>query len=215
MSEIIDAVKRGDFADVARLLDADRSLLRASENGVPVILLAVYHGKKEIARLFVDRGAELTFAEAIAVGEVERAREMLDAEPALLDSRSPDGYPALGLAVFFGQREFARELIARGADVNQPADNTQRVAPVHAAAAAGDHETLALLLERGADANARQSSDFTPMHTAGSRGDRAMAELLMRFGAERLPVASDGTTPADVAASRGHDAFATWLRGLT
>ena len=215
MSEIIDAVKRGDDAEVARLLDADRSLLRASENGVPAILLAVYHGKKEIAQLFVDRGAQLSFAEAIAVGEVERARRQLAADATLLDSRSPDGFPALGLAIFFGQPEFARELIERGADVNQPADNAQRVAPVHAAAAVGDHETLALLLERGADANARQSSDFTPMHTAGSRGDRAMAELLMRYQAERLPVASDGSTPADVAASRGHHEFADWLRALT
>ena len=215
MSEIIEAVKRGDAAEVARLLDSDRSLLRASENGVSAILLAVYHGKKEIARLFIDRGAELTFHDAIAAGEIERARRMLDDDPSLLDSRSTDGYPALGLAIFFGQREFAKELIARGADVNQQAQNAQRVAPLHAAAAVRDHEIVQMLLERGADANARQQSDYTPMHTAAGRGDRVMAELLLRFGAEKHPVGSDGLTPADVAAGHSQNEIATWLRGLT
>jgi ankyrin repeat protein len=128
---------------------------------------------------------------------------MLDDDPHLLYSSSDDGFPALGLAIFFRHPEIARFLVDRGADVNEPAQNPQKVAPVHAAAAAQDRETMRLLLERGADVNARQQMDYTPLHGAASRGDLEMAKLLIEHGADANARASDGMTPADVAAKYG------------
>ena len=98
-------------------------------------------------------------------------KEMLAEDPQLLHSRTPDGFPAAGLAIFFRHGELARWLIEQGADVNAAADNAMKVAPVHAAAAACDRETMALLLARGADPNAKQQVDYTPLHGAASRGD--------------------------------------------
>ena len=215
MSEIIEAVKRGDGEAVARLLDADPELLRASEKNISAVMLALYHGKPEMARLFVERGAELTFHEACALGDGERVRAMLTADPSLLNSKSPDGFPAIGLPIFFRQPDVARYLIEQGADVSAPADNPMRVAPVHAAAAACDRETLSMLLERGADANAKQQLDYTPMHTAASRGDIETAKLLLRFGGDPNSLGADGQTPADVATSHSQPAFAEWIRSVT
>lgn len=215
MSEIIEAVKRGDAEAVERLLDADPKLLRASEKNISAIMLALYHGQPAIARLFVERGAELTFHEACALGDGERVMAMLAADPSLLNSKSPDGFPAIGLPIFFRQPDVARYLIEQGADVSAPADNPMRVAPVHAAAAACDRETLLMLLERGADANAKQQLDYTPMHTAASRGDIETAKLLLRFGASPNSLGADGQTPGDVATSHSHPAFAEWIRSVT
>lgn len=215
MSELIEAVKRGDGAAVERLLDADPSLVHESENGASAVLLAIYYGKPEIVRLFLARGRELTFPEACAVGDTDLVQRMLARDPSLLQSRSPDGFPSLGLAIFFRHSELARYLIAQGADVNAAAQNAQRVAPVHAAAAVQDHEILRMLLERGADANARQQSNFTPMHTAASRGDIEMAKLLLRFGARADDRTEGGETPADVALGHGHPEFGEWLRSVT
>jgi ankyrin repeat protein len=215
MQDFFDAIKAGDAAKAGALLDVDPSLLDERDGNVSPILLALYHGKADLARSFVERGATLSFPEACAVGDLARVRALLDSDPSLLDARSDDGYPALGLAIFFRQPEVARLLIERGADVNAAADNAMRVAPVHAAAGVCDHDTLRLLLERGADANAKQQQDYAPLHTAGARGDRTMAELLLAHGADRTARGSDGLGAAEVADKYGKAEFAAWLRSLT
>jgi uncharacterized protein len=211
MSTFTDAIKAGDAARVSALLDEDPALLRSSENDVTPILLAIYHGKRDIAQLLVDRGASVSFPEACALGDAARAKSMLARDPSLLHSRTADGYPAIGLPIFFGHPELARWLIEQGADVNAAADNAQRVAPVHAAAAVRDVDTMRMLLERGADPNAKQQMDYTALHGAASRGDIEMAKLLLAHGADRDAKGSDGMTPADVARKYGHPEFAEWI----
>ncbi len=210
--ELIDAVKGNDAARVAALLDEDRSLLSAKEGPTSAILLALYHGHPAIAQLFVDHGASLTFAEACALGDRERVRQLLEKDPSLLLSYSDDGFPATGLAIFFRHPELARELIKRGADVNAQARNPQRVAPVHAAATVCDRETMKLLLERGADPNARQQMGFTPFHSAASRGDIEMAKLLVAHGADPHARTDDGKNALDIAEKYDQPAFAEWFR---
>ena len=211
MSTFTEAIKTGDAAALAALIDQDPSQLEVAENGVTPILLAIYHGKTDIARLLVDRGAPVSFAEAVALGDADRVRTMLASDPQLLHSRSADGYPAAGLAIFFRHGELARELIELGADVNAAADNANCVAPVHAAAAVCDRETMRLLLERGADPNKKQQMDYTALHGAASRGDREMAQLLLDHGADRAARGSDGLTPADVARKYNKPEFAEWI----
>jgi ankyrin repeat protein len=211
MSELTDAIKAGDLTRVSALVAADPGLLGAAENGVTPVMLAIYHGKKDVAQLLVERGAPLSFGEACALGDAERVKTMLAADPQLLNSRTPDGYPPMPMAIFFGHGELARWLIAQGADVNAYAENANRVAPVHAAAAACDRETMRLLLEKGADPNARQVLDYTPLHGAGSRGDVEMAKLLLANGAQRDPRGADGKSVADVAREHSQSAFAEWI----
>ncbi len=211
MSDFTDAIQAGDVARLTSLLDENPALLRTPHNHVTPLLLALYHGKREVAQLLVERGAPVSFGEACALGNEERVKELLGADPSLLRSRSADGFPALGLAIFFGHGALARWLIEQGADVNAAAENPQRVAPVHAAAAVRDRETLRLLLERGADANAKQQMDYTPLHGAASRGDVEMAELLLAHGADANARTGDGMTPADVARKYGQETVATFL----
>jgi ankyrin repeat protein len=210
MSEWTDAIKGGDAAKVTELLDADPALLQSTENGATPVLLALYHGQADMARLLAGRG-ELSFAEACALGERSRVEALLDADPGLLDTRTPDGFPPVGLAIFFRQPEVARVLIERGADVNAPAANAQRVAPLHAAAAVQDRATAELLLAHGADPNVKQQLDYTPLHGAASRGDVELATLLLAHGAERDARGTDGLTPADIARKYGHPDFADWM----
>ncbi len=210
MSELTDAIKAGDATKVESLIEENPALLRENVNGATPVLFAVYQGQNDIARLLASRG-ELSFGEACALGDADRVRSLLAADPSLLRSRTADGFPAASLAIFFRHSELARWLIEQGADVNAAAENPQRVAPLHAAAAVRDRETVALLLERGADPNAKQQMDYTPLHGAASRGDIEMGELLLANGAQRDARASDGMTPADVARKYGQDAFAEWI----
>src|SRR5689334_22779588 len=209
MSEFTDAIKAGDSARVSALIDADPALLSAADNNITPLLLAIYNGKPDIARLLVERGAPVSFGEACALGDEARVKELLT--PQTLNARSADGFPPLGLAIFFGHGALARWLIEQGADVNAPAGNAQRVTPAHAAAAVCDRDTMRALLERGADPNARQQMDYTPLHGAASRGDVEMAKLLLAHGADRNAKATDGMTAADVARKYGKGEFADWM----
>lgn len=211
MADVSDAIKAGDAARVAALIDADPSLAKTPVGNITPLLLALYHGQAEIARLIADRAAPLSFAEACALGDADAARRMLDARAAVVDEPTADGFPPLGLAIFFRQPEVARLLIERGADVNAAAANPQRVAPLHAAAAVEDVETTRALLERGADPNARQQMEYTPLHGAASRGNVEIGTLLLERGADRDARGSDGLTPADIARKYGKPEFAEWI----
>jgi ankyrin repeat protein len=72
-----------------------------------------------------------------------------------------------------------------------------------------------LLLDRGADINARQAGGFTPLHGAAANGDRTMSELLVDRGADPSARNDEGRTPSELAATRGHAGLADWLAGLT
>lgn len=211
MSEFIDAIRAGDAARVESLLDGDPALIGETENGVTPLLLAVYHGKGDVARILAAR-APLSFAEACALGDADRAEALLAADPSLLHSRTPDGFPAFAVAIFFGQGALARRLIERGADVNLVATNAMRVAPVHAAAAARDYETMRMLLERGADPNARQQMDYTPLHDTAGRGDIELAKLLVQHGADPAVANEDGMTALDIALKNRHAEYAEWIQ---
>ncbi|MGN6185987.1 MAG: ankyrin repeat domain-containing protein [Thermoanaerobaculia bacterium] len=212
MSELTDAIKAGDVSRVNALLDADASAITASENGVTPLMFAIYHGKQDVAHAIAQRHPSLSFPEACALGDEARVKSMLASDASLLEQRSADGFPPLGLAIFFRHGALARWLIEQGADVNAAAENAQRVAPLHAAVAVCDRETAHMLLERGANVHAKQQMDYTPLHGAASRGDIDMAKMLISHGADLREHGSDGMTPADVAEKYGHP---EWLLGLT
>jgi uncharacterized protein len=203
--ELFNAIRENDTAAVAALLDEDPALLGASSRDITPVLFAVYYGHPEMAQLFVERGAQLSPPELAALGD----RRALDGD---LEAYSTDGFPLLGLAIFFRHPELAREMIERGADVNARARNAAGVMPVHAAATVRDLETMRLLLDRGADANARQQLGYTPLHSVGNNGDAAVADLLLARGADPAAKNDDGKTAADVAEERGHTELAERLR---
>ena len=215
VNELFDAIRNGDAESIASLIDAEPSLIASRQNGISPILFAVYNGHAELAQLLIGRGTEQgarpSFVEACALGDKESVLQMLDTDRALLDSFSDDGFPAVGLAVFFRHPDVARLLIERGADVNATAQNAFRVAPVHAAAATRDASIMQLLIDHGADVNARQQMGYTALHTAAQLGDRAMLDLLLAAGADPRAAGDDGKTPADLAAAHGHTAIAERL----
>ncbi|MEA2236015.1 MAG: uncharacterized protein QOC81_739 [Thermoanaerobaculia bacterium] len=208
---LFDAIRSGDADTIASLIDAEPSLIGSRQNETSPILFAVYNGHAELAQLFIEHGARPSFVEACALGDKESVRQMLDADPSLLDSFSDDGFPAVGLAVFFRNPDVARLLIERGANVNAAARNAFRVAPVHAAAATRDAAVMQLLIDHGADVNARQQLGYTALHTAAQLGDEAMLDILLAAGADPRAAGDDGKTPAELAAAHGHTALAERL----
>lgn len=86
--------------------------------------------------------------------------------------------------------------------------------PLHLAAFFADRATVDLLLDAGADPDARSANATanTPLHAAiAGRSDRAVVARLVEAGADVNARAGAGWTPLHLAASRGADELVEWL----
>jgi ankyrin repeat protein len=203
-SELVEAVKAGDVAAIRRQLSDEPELAAAHDgDGLSLVLLALFHQQRAAAEALVETGPELGVLEAAALGRADLLRELLAADPRRLQARTPDGFTPLGLAAFLGGPDAVRVVLEHGADANDDADNRFGVRPVHAAAAASDHESMRLLLEAGADPNVRQQGGFTPLHAAAHRDDVELARLLLAHGADPTRTTDDGRDAARIAADDG------------
>jgi len=214
-AEFIEAVKKGDAEAVERMLTGDPERISAKDaNGVSAILLAHYHGRAEVAKALLARRPVLDIFEAATVGDADRVRALATRDKALANAWSPDGFFPLGLAAFFKRPAVAKVLLENGADprmASKPAGFT----PLHSAVAddAGTDvkELVRMLLDAGADPNARSASGGTPLHTAGFTGSMPVTEMLLAAGADPEATDARGLTPLDHARDNSHPEVAAIL----
>lgn len=211
--EVLDAITQGDRERLEALL-AERPEAAAArgENGVSAVMLAVYHGRPEMAAaVLAARGEGADVFEAAALGLGERLAGLLDGDPGAVAARSPDGFTPLHLAAFFGRDEAAALLLARGADPGATAANPMRVQPLHSAVAGCHPALVARLLAAGAAPDARQEGGFTPLLGAAAAGRADLVDPLLAAGADPALTDDQGRTAADHARDRGHPELAARL----
>lgn len=126
-------------------------------------------------------------------------------EGADVNYQAPSGETALGLAVSGDFVLFTKELIAAGADVNKRNTSSGRT-PLIDAAINGNAEIVKMLLEAGADKNARvvlygQEVDENALTTAVNNGNSEIADILRRAGAEEITPAAPSAEAAQTAHS--------------
>jgi uncharacterized protein len=205
----LDAIRAGEKEQVLTMLAEKQDLaLTTTEGGVSVVMLAVYYGQWDLARAIAAGKHELSFHEAVTLGELDQVTRQVHAEPVLANQLSPDGYPPLGLAAFFGQMAAMDVLLANGADPNITANNQMRVTPLHSAVANSSSELAEAmaqrLMEHGAHPNVVQQGGWTPLHEVANRNMLKTAELLLSHGADPTIANDDGTTSIDLARQQGY-----------
>jgi ankyrin repeat protein len=212
MMQLFDAIRAGDLGAVTALVDGDASLVNLrNDQGIPVYAFALYNRKPEIAALLESRGAMLDIFTAAMAGKTALVEEMLAGNKSLVKLISADGWTALHLAAFFGHRDCAQALLNGGSEVNARSTNPMRNTPLHAGTAGRNAEVIKLLIDFGADVNARQHGGWTPLHAAAQSGDVEIAKLLLENGAE-IGIRADNNQGAfDLALTRGHQAIVDLL----
>ncbi|KPK86341.1 MAG: hypothetical protein AMJ81_01475 [Phycisphaerae bacterium SM23_33] len=201
-------------ADV-NAVDADR--------GTP-IASAAYQGWTDIVELLLDHGAELEPKDpraaplegAVRGGQAQvvklllargaKLKKGLLCELARASASTYGPHPALGCKPDFVGT--AKVLIAAGADVNALYEGNT---PLHLAADVHfgrkpDLELIGLLLDSGADVNAKGGQHRTPLHMAANSGNVTVAKLLLDAGAD--PFIEDD--PKSVFAVRPVDEAKKW-----
>ncbi|MCE7873811.1 ankyrin repeat domain-containing protein [bacterium CPR1] len=178
---------REDPGAVLADLRADASLLRLRDGSQETLLhLAARNGNGQLVEYLVSQGLDLEACSLL-------------------------GITPLMAACLQQNVETASALLRLGAD---PVGKSQD-SPLHIVAGCGRGlcspplgkadewlELARLLLERGAQVNARSINQWTPLHYAAEANNPGMITLLISRGAEPNAVDSDGNTPLHLAVLR-------------
>jgi ankyrin repeat protein len=129
----------------------------------------------------------------------------------------PEGDSILHVAAQFDSGPVIIErLIAKGADVNAKwpdLGGNRDATPLHVAAAKGRLGVARVLIEHGADVNAKTFLDgYSPLHFAVGNGHKEVAELLIAQAADVNAKSGTGATPLDLAMDNGKEELADLLR---
>jgi len=109
-----------------------------------------------------------------------------------------------------GDIKEAEKLLSSGADVNERwFDN---YTPLHFAAFyASQPNVAALLIEKGADVNAKDNYGRTPLYVAAWKGQVNFVTMLLKKGADPGIATNEGKTPLRIAQDSGHTTIAKIL----
>lgn len=207
---------RGIRSALARIRPREKQLNAHAAGGMTALMLAARENSLESVRILTEAGADL-------------------------NSTLQDGSTALLMAIFNTNFEVANFLLSQRADPNL-ADKDGK-APLFAAVEMRDWyttdtpgpainredalATIKVLLDRGADPNARLTGrppyrgganrmwltlqGATPFYRAASSDDVTLLRLLLAYGADPTITASDGSTPLMVATGAGYIPGNTYL----
>ena len=120
------------------------------------------------------------------------------------------GHTPLMQAALDGNTEIVRELLNRGADINQRDDNGRTA--LMFAVINGHYDTMKVLLEYGADVNAKSYIGGTALMGAALAGDLRMVQALLDQGADlHARLTETNASAMTLAASHGYDEIARRL----
>ena len=202
--DLFELIEAGDV-DAVRALLAQQPWLAAErdDEGVSPLLRARYRLDRGLVEAIRPHVEGLNVFEAAAFGDLDRLSELLAEDPDVLDAMSGDGFTPLHLAAFFGQEDAVRLLLARGASNDVVGTGWMQGTALHSATAAANPVIVRMLLDAGADPNARQRHGYTALHSAAANADLSSVEALLAAGAEVGATNDDGDTALTLAEKSG------------
>jgi hypothetical protein len=158
-------------------------------------------------------GGEPALVLAVREGSMRVFDVLLNYPGTKLETPAVNGNTALMMAAFKHNKPAVMALLAKGAAVNRPGWS-----PLHYAAASGDDEIAAILLQRGASIDSPSPPGtglFTPLMMAAREGHETTALMLIERGANPQLKNSEGLTAAQLAERAGKSRVAAAIKEHT
>lgn len=155
--KLIDAAKHGDAATVRSAILSGATPNCVDASGMAPLMWAAQEGHTEIVEQLLTARADPNFAD-------------------------DNGFTPLRQAIGEQHIEVAEKLILAGADVNHQCPTDGRSTALHIAAAFGLLDSIELLRQYGADANAKDDDGKTPYDLAIECGEDDAAQMLRSPG---------------------------------
>ncbi|MGB6340817.1 MAG: ankyrin repeat domain-containing protein [Candidatus Aminicenantaceae bacterium] len=194
----INAIMFGKIDEVNKLIEAGvdvnkRFDLGASRDITP-LYFAVLMGDADIGNLLIDAGADvdinfkgvnLLHISGLYAGN-EAVTKLLIANGLDVNAKSTASgetkdITPLHAAAGKGNIEVAEVLIRNGAELEARLSQNQNT-PLHLAVRNNHKAAVALLIDKGADVNAKSKRGETPLDLAISNGHKELAEILSKHG---------------------------------
>ena len=209
------AVMRGHFALVRDLVAAGADPDPCDPATLSPLQEAASNGFFEIARWLLEHGANANHAggrwrttplmEAARAGRVEIITLLLDRGGADLWARDQYAHTALHWAAAWSCAAAVRELVVRGAAIED--QDSLGFTPLMAAAGCAMNwkpdgqclETVAILIEAGANTDVRDRNGWSALHHAANDGHAMVAGMLLSAGANPRAKSKARKAPLDLA----------------
>ncbi len=170
------ALQAGNDKAIEFFLKAGYGVDVCDDNGWTPLMVALFFGKEDTARLLIQHGASATASD-------------------------PQGYGPMHWAALQGFAAVVDILVERGASPD--VQSFKGITPLIQAAAGAHEATIRALLARRASVSLPDNEGWTPLHKAVANGHTAAARILLEAGADRLARHRDGLTPVDIARAKG------------
>lgn len=195
-SPLMWATMRGHTELVKFFLSKGANIFLKDNYTRPAFHMALWNRNIEITKLFIEHGFNIDSVWSQSFRPIDWAIfrkdlpmvEMLIDEGANIHSKNTRGETYLHCAVFHNEIDIAELLIKSGIDVNSTKKGN--LTPLHIAAIANYTdmtEMVNLLINYGAELDARSSDGGTPIHYARAAKNQVVRDLLIAKGAKELP----------------------------
>jgi ankyrin repeat protein/serine/threonine protein kinase/Flp pilus assembly protein TadD len=217
VTPLLHAGRRG-CTDIASLLLSRGADVNAKDkHGETTLMWAANFGHTETVKVLLSMGADVSAEDtrgwtaltlASEAGHTDIVQVLLQKKKTPKSDAEPDSI-AMIMAALNGNTEIVKTLLKKGVYIDVRAPQTldkvsEGSTPLITSAFRGHIATVKLLIDNGADVNAKSSRGSTALIAAATKGHTEIVSVLLNRGANVNARTEFGTTALIAAAYRGH-----------
>lgn len=200
MTALMYAARNGNLDVVRMLVNNGADVRPRSREGNTACEFALDRGHARVVMLLQEVEAQLT--DWSRMSEIGEAETRFDGPPPDTDSdhgRSDDIFKAIQE----NDIRLAKQVLHYWPDCVRLRRGPSELTPLHMAINGGNQELAQLIVEAGADVNAKSREGKTPLYQAVARADANLTSMLLRSGAQIWQLVQ-GQTALQVAQAAGY-----------